>query len=259
MVSKAVITAAGKGSRMKYITSVLPKALLPLFITEDGKIVMRPVIDLIMDSLQEAGVNKFCIVVGRHGKLLMDYLFERGVTFVFQPEPKGFGDAVLRAEDFSNNDPFFVHADDGVLTGGYKEANSLFEENKPDAILLVREVNNPKRYGIVSVKDLGEYKGHKLFKVLEAQEKPNEPKSNLAISAVYVFSPKIFNGLKSIRVEEGKELELTYGIQHIIENGGEVFAIKLENEKWLNVGDPQSYYEALNYSYKRLGNIEIKR
>ncbi|QIW25132.1 sugar nucleotidyltransferase [Sulfolobus sp. S-194] len=252
MVNKAVITAAGKGSRMKYITSVLPKALLPLFRNEDGKTVMRPVIDLIMDSLQEVGVKKFCIVVGKHGKLLMDYLFERGVTFVFQPEPKGFGDAVLRAEDFSNNDPFFVHADDGVLTGGYKEANSLFEEVKPDAILLIREVSNPKRYGIVSIKEKGEYMSHKLYIVTQAEEKPLEPKSNLGISAVYVFSPKIFQSLKRVIVEENKELELTYGIQKIIEDGGEVYAIKLEKEKWLNVGDPQSYYDALMYSYKNL-------
>jgi len=250
MVTKAVITAAGKGSRMKYITSVLPKALLPLFKAEDGKTVMMPVIDLIMESLKQADVSKFCLVVGRHGKLLMDYLFERGVTFVFQPETKGFGDAVLRAEDFANNDPFFVHADDGVLTGGYIEANSLFEEIKPEAVLLIREVSNPKRYGIVTVQEKGEYMGHRYYKVVEAQEKPTEPKSNLGISAVYIFSPKIFNALKSVKVEEEKELELTYGIQKIIENGGEVYAIKLEKEKWLNVGDPQSYYDALNYSYK---------
>ncbi|MEM3848043.1 MAG: NTP transferase domain-containing protein, partial [Metallosphaera sp.] len=77
-VNKAVITAAGKGSRMKYITSVLPKALLPLFKKEDGKFVMRPVIDLILDSLEAIGVNKQCIVVGNQGKLLIDYLSERG-------------------------------------------------------------------------------------------------------------------------------------------------------------------------------------
>lgn len=250
MVNKAVITAAGKGSRMRYITSVLPKALLPLFSEEDGKAVMMPVIDLIMESLQRVNVNKFGLVVGRQGKLLMDYLFERGVTFVFQPQPKGFGDAVLRAEDFANKDPFFVHADDGVLTGGYLEANSLYEELRPEGVLLIREVSNPKRYGVVSVQDKGEYMGHKLYKVIEAQEKPAEPKSNLGISAVYVFSPKIFDALKQVNVEDGKELELTYGIEKMIEDGGEIYAIKLEKEKWLNVGDPQSYFEALNYSYK---------
>ena len=250
-VRKAVITAAGKGSRMKYITSVLPKALLPLFRTEDGKKVMRPVIDLIMDSLAEVGVEKFCLVVGRHGKLLMDYLFERGVTFVFQEEPKGFGDAVLRAEDFAGNEPFFVHADDGVLTGGYKEASALFEQVEPDGILLLRKVSNPKRYGVVTYTDLGEFMGHKLFRITSAEEKPKEPKSDIAISAVYVFTPKLFRAIREVKVDEG-EVELTYGIQKLIEQGGEVYGILLDHERWLNVGDPDSYHDALNYTYQSL-------
>ncbi|NON62001.1 nucleotidyltransferase family protein, partial [Acidianus sp. RZ1] len=186
MIGKAIITAAGKGSRMKYITSVLPKALLPLFISEDGKKVMRPVIDLIMGSLADVGVEKYCLVVGKHGKLLMDYLFERGVTFVFQDTPRGFGDAVLKAEDFASNSPVFIHADDGVLTGGYKEASNLFDQNKPDGVLLLREVENPQRYGIIKPKENGNFMGHKLFRIIDVQEKPEKPFSNLAISAVYI-------------------------------------------------------------------------
>lgn len=251
MIRKAVITAAGKGSRMKYITSVLPKALLPLFKQEDGKRVMRPIIDLIMSSLSAVGVNNFCIVVGKHGKLLMDYLFERGVTFVFQEEPKGFGDAVLRAENFACGEPFFVHADDGVLTGGYSEASELYEENEPEAVLLLRKVNNPFRYGIVKAEEKGEFRNHKLYKIIDAQEKPKQPFSDLAISAVYVFKPSIFKALKEVENYEG-ELELTYGIKKILDQGGEIYAILLEKEKWLNVGDPEHYYEALKYSFEQI-------
>lgn len=249
-----MITAAGKGSRMKYITSVLPKALLPLFTKEDGKFVMRPIIDLIMDSLASVGVEKHCVVVGNQGKLLMDYLSERRVTFVTQREPKGFGDAVLKAEDFVGNDPFFVHADDGVLTGGYKESSSLFSEINPDAVLLVRRVANPQRYGVVEVNDKGEYMDHKLFQVRNAEEKPKTPRSDLAISAVYTFSPKIMDSLKKVEVKEG-ELELTYGIKRLIDDGGEVYAILLMNEKWLNVGDPDNYFKALEYTYKVYGEL----
>ncbi|MEM4372430.1 MAG: sugar phosphate nucleotidyltransferase [Metallosphaera sp.] len=248
-VEKAVITAAGKGSRMKYITSVLPKALLPLFRKEDGKFVMRPVIDLILDSLREAGVTKPCIVVGNQGKLLVDYLAERGVTFVTQNVPRGFGDAVLRAKDFVGNDPFFVHADDGVLTGGYVEATKIFEEMEPDAVLMVRKVNNPQRYGVVTVEEVGERMNHKLLRVKEAEEKPKVPKSDLGISAVYIFSPRIMNALEQVDVKEG-ELELTYGISNILRQGGEVYAILLEKERWLIVGDPDNYFRALEFTYK---------
>ncbi|EHP69228.1 dTDP-glucose pyrophosphorylase [Metallosphaera yellowstonensis MK1] len=249
LVKKSVITAAGKGSRMKYITSVLPKALLPLFTREDGKFVMRPIVDLIIDSLTSVGVERHCIVVGNHGRLLVDYLSERGVTFVTQHIPKGFGDAVLRAEDFVGRDPFFVHADDGVLTGGYSESSALFDEINPDAVLLVRRVTNPHRYGIVQVIDKGNYKTHRLFQVKDAEEKPKDPKSDLAISAVYVFSWKIMSALKKVEVKDG-ELELTYGIKELIDDGGEVYALLLEKERWLNVGDPDNYFKALEYTYK---------
>ncbi|BBD72946.1 hypothetical protein HS1genome_1335 [Sulfodiicoccus acidiphilus] len=121
-IRKAVITAAGKGTRMKHITSVLPKGLLPLFVDEEDRKVTVPVIDLILGSLARVGVSNFCLVVGRNGRLLMDYLFELGLgaTFEFQKEPKGFGDAVLKAEKFVGEDPFFVHADDGVLSGAMR-------------------------------------------------------------------------------------------------------------------------------------------
>ncbi|MCY0883404.1 MAG: sugar phosphate nucleotidyltransferase [Acidianus infernus] len=252
MIRKAVITAAGKGSRMRYITSVLPKALLPLFKQEDGKRVMRPIIDLIMSSLSSVGVNSFCIVVGKHGKLLIEYLYERrGVTFVFQEQPKGFGDAVLRAENFIYNEPFFVHADDGILTGGYLEASELYEQNKPEGVLLLRKVDNPFRYGIVKAEEKGIFLNHKLYRIIDAQEKPKNPFSNLAISAVYIFKPSIFKALKEVDNYEG-ELELTYGIKKILDQGGEIYAILLEKEKWLKVGDPEHYYEALKYSFYRI-------
>jgi dTDP-glucose pyrophosphorylase len=250
-VKRAVITAAGKGSRMKYITYVIPKALLPVFYKEDERIVMRPIIDLILESLSNAGVEKFGIVVGQHGRLLMEYLFDvPNKVFLFQERPLGFGDAVLRAEDFTGNSPFFVHADDGILTSGYNEAKSLFEEINPDAVLLLRKVNNPKRYGIVEVVEKGEYTNHRLYKIIDAEEKPEKPKSNFGIIAVYIFSPKIFDALKNVKVNEGKELELTYGIKNLLSNGGEVYGLLLEKEKWLNVGDPESYFDTLSFMFK---------
>lgn len=250
-VRKAVITAAGKGTRMKHITSVLPKGLLPLFVDEEGRKVTVPVIDLILGSLTKVGVENFCLVVGRNGRILMDYLFELGLgaTFEFQREPKGFGDAVLRAEKFVGNDPFFVHADDGVLSSGYERAAKLFEEREPDAVLLVRKVSNPKRYGIVEARDEGEFMGSKLLRVLDAQEKPSQPRSDLAVSAAYVFKPSLFKALREVESGEG-ELELTYGISGVLRNGGEVWALLLQEEVWLNVGDPDSYIRAMNYTHQ---------
>ena len=249
-IVKAIITSAGQGSRMKRVTTVLPKALLPLFMKEGSSRIMVPVADLIMESLALAGVSKFCFVVGRHKSLLMDYMFNRGVTFVFQNEPKGFGDAVLRGEDFASRGPVFVHADDGVLTGGYVEAASLFMERDADAVLLLRKTDNPKRYGIAEAEPDSDFMGHKVFRVKGAEEKPKYPKSDMMISAVYIFSHRIFEALRETS-QEG-EIELTPGIGSIVNRGGRVYGLLLEKERWLNVGDTESYYKALEYSYGNL-------
>ncbi len=236
---------------MKRVTSVVPKALLPLFKTENNSKIVIPVADYIMESLVVAGVSKFCFVVGKHKSILMDYLFESGVTFVFQNQPKGFGDAVLRGEDFASKEAVFVHADDGVLTGGYVEAASLFAQKGADGVLLLRKTDNPKRYGIAQVGEEENFMGHKIFKITGVEEKPANPKSNYMISAVYVFSHKIFNNIQKAK-PEGGELELTSGIQNIIKGGGKIYGVLLEKEKWLNVGDTDSYHKALEYSFENL-------
>lgn len=253
VISKAIITSAGVGSRMKRVTAVVPKALLPLFKTENGVRIAVPVVDYIMESLTLAGIQSYCLVVGKHKSLLMDYFYEKdGINFVVQSEPKGFGDAVLRGADFASKDAVFVHADDGVLTGGYVEAASLFDEKRPDAVLLLRETDNPKRYGIAEVSPAGEFMGHKIFKVNGVEEKPQNPKSKMMLSAVYIFSHRIFDSLKTVKAGSTGEVELTDGISKMIESGAVVYGILLEKERWLNVGDAESYYKALSYSYEKL-------
>ncbi len=249
---KAIITSAGLGTRMKHVTSIIPKALLPLFKKEDNAIVTEPMIDLIMGSLEAAGIQDFCVVVGAHGRVLLEHLYDKGLTFVVQKEPKGFGDAVLRAERFANGSSVFVHADDGLLVGGYDSGIKLFNEKQAEGVVFVRRVSNPSRYGIATLGDASTFMGHNVYEVLDLEEKPKVPKSDFALIAAYAFSSKIFDALKQVHVASG-ELELTYGIKKLIENGGKVYAIEIgSNEKWLNVGDPASYLDSLQYSFHNL-------
>ena len=260
MIRKAVITAAGLGTRMRNMTLIIPKALLPL-IRRGEPPMLIPIIDLIISRLQEVGVSKFLIVVGRNGKPLIDYLMDKlfnespgvSLSFTFQEKPLGFGDAVLRAKDFINSEPFFVHADDGLLTEGYAEGVKLFDELRPDALLFLREVSNPSRYGVAIVRDEGYINNYRLVRVLDVEEKPRNPRSNIAISAVYIFSDKIFRGLETVKTEG--ELELTYGIKNVIDSGGEVYGIVLNHNSWLSVGDPESYINTIN----RLFNQGVKK
>jgi dTDP-glucose pyrophosphorylase len=252
-ITKAVITSAGMGTRMRPVTSIMPKALLPLYADDSGKIIMAPVVDMILDSLRHAAAKEFCIVVGQSGKLLHDYFNSNGFTFATQPVPLGFGDAVTKAREFVGNESFFLHADDGVLTGGYKEAAALHKDRKADIVLMLRKVPNASRYGVASVEEDGNFMGHTVYRITGVEEKPKEPKSNLALSAVYILPASIMSGIGRANQASpvpGKEVELTMGISDLIDRGARAFGLLLEPEKWLNVGDPESYFNALSYTHE---------
>jgi dTDP-glucose pyrophosphorylase len=248
-IKKAVITSAGKATRMRYISNSIPKALLPLFLREGEIRRMRPAIDFIVDSLKSAEATNLCIIMGSKAKPLADYFFDKNVTLVFQNEPKGFGDAVLQAENFVGNEPFFVNADDCIINGSYKEASELFTKMNADCVLFLQRTKTPSIYGIVSVDNEQNFMNHKIFRITGAEEKPQNPKSDLAICATYIFSPTIFQKLKEIKLENGQELQLTSGIEKLINEGRKVYGILLDDKHWLNVGDPDNYYDALTYSY----------
>jgi len=127
----------------------------------------------------------------------------------------------------------------------------LFNELNPNAVLFLREVNNPSRYGIAVVRDEGSFNNFRLVRVLDVEEKPRNPRSNIAISAVYIFNEKIFNSLENVKTEG--ELELTYGIKNLIDSGGEVYGLILDRNSWLSVGDPESYIETINRMFNSYG------
>lgn len=98
---KGVITSGGKATRMHTATLAVPKALLPVFRTDRGKMTAMPIMELILDAMKIGGVSRFCVVVGYNGavgykgRMLRDCLAGRGVSFAVQREPRGFGDAVI--------------------------------------------------------------------------------------------------------------------------------------------------------------------
>ncbi len=248
-VRKAIITAAGIGSRMKYITSIMPKAVLPLFKWEDGKPVMFPMIDYIISKLSDAGVQKFCVILNHTtDKSIISHLKSGEIQYEYQEGQKGFGSAVLFGENFSEKEPVFVHADDGILADGYKAGVGLFEEKNPDAVLFLREVHNPSRYGVVTVGEENRFLGHKVYKITGAEEKPANPKSNFALLATYIFSHNIFDAIRKVKADG--EIELTPAINNIIAGGGAVYGLLLPKETWLNIGDPESYFTALKYTFE---------
>ena len=280
MLNKAIVPAAGLGTRLTPATKEQPKEMLPVFTkAANGQICLKPLVQMIYEHLYDFGLIEFCFIIGRGKRAIEDHftqdygyvnmLKDKGkdtsaldlesfydklekskIVWVNQPEPKGFGDAVLRAKPFVGDEEFLVHAGDTyIISKDDAHLEQLVDEHErlgADVMLLLHEVEDPRQYGVAEV---GKSNGSTL-KVLSLVEKPERPRSNLAIMPVYAFDPAIFRALEKTGPDKGGEIQLTDAIQMLIEWGLKVYAIKLKpDEIMLDIGNPEMYWEALKVSY----------
>jgi len=275
---KVVITAGGLGTRLLPITKELPKEMLPIFVREKTCIVLKPLLQALFEQLYEFGFREFCFVVGRGKRAIEDHftpdwdfvskLKNRGkynlanelakfyqmvesskMAFINQPNPIGFGHAVLTAKFFIGNEAFMVCAGDTYIISPLKSFLKTMMnafENDVSATLLLQKVSNPKEYGVALVNSSSNY-----YNVLGVVEKPEIPPSNLAIMPFYLFRPEIFDILEQLKPGFGGEIQLTDAIQGLIDLGRKVSAVMLrDDEIRLDIGTPENYWEAIRMSYE---------
>lgn len=276
-MTKCVITAAGKGTRLLPFTKELPKEMMPIFTHSDHQKKVVPISQLIFEQMYEIGLREYCFIVGREKRSMEDHftpdnLYLRELTnknkklissfykkiekshlsWVNQHRPLGFGDAVRKSERFVGEDDFIVHAGDAAIIGKNihpvkRFLNLVKKNNQVDCMFLCKEVSDSKRFGVPEIEKISK----SVFKVLNVEEKPTKPKSNLAILPIYYFKPSIFNHLKKIKPGKGGEYQLTDAIQSMVKKGETVLAVKLDSsEKDLDVGTVKSYKYSLDISYK---------
>ena len=281
VLRKAVIPAAGLGTRLLSVTKEQPKEMLPVFARgRNGGLCLKPIVQLVFEQLFQVGFREFCFIVGRGKHAIEDHftpdfsyvsmLDSKGkdgpaadlesfykmvegstVVWVNQPEPRGFGDAVLKAKSFVGNDNFMVHAGDSNFLSRnadhLRRVMRMSEESKSDALFLSMRVDDPKRFGIVE----GESGAGGLVKVKRVVEKPQKPASKLAIMPVYIFNAEIFRALDATKTGYGGELQLTDGIQKMVEWNLKVYTTSVaSSEIWLDIGSPDLYWQAQNLSHK---------
>jgi UTP--glucose-1-phosphate uridylyltransferase len=271
MINKIVIPAGGLGTRLLPITKVMPKEMMPLFLHgKNEEIIVKPLIQIIYEKFFKFGLREYCVIVGKQKRTIKDHFtpnqeflrnFHKNTRFrtdlekfhsmlnkskifwVNQPNPMGFGDAVKHAGSFVGNDDFLVTAGDTLLPTGDKIIRKLLNsklQGENDAIILLKKVSNPKRFGVAVITE----EKHKI-KVINVEEKPEKPKSNLSIVALYRFRPSIIKALKEIKPEK-TELQLTSGIQKLIDWGGNVSAIILdEKDQVIDIGTAESYLDTI--------------
>jgi UTP--glucose-1-phosphate uridylyltransferase len=282
MVHKVIIPAAGLGTRLFPATKEQPKEMLPIFSrTDGGEMMVKPVVQLVFEQLYIAGMREFCYVVGKGKRGIEDHftrdaecirmLAEMGkngqaedlesfyrkldtstLMWVNQPQPKGFGNAVLMAQPFVQNESCLVHAGDSCIISENmdyaKKLVAAFDRLHADAAFLALEIDNPKQYGIVEGKEVEPG----IIRVEAVVEKPEQPKTHIAIMAMYVFHPVIFKALEATKPGKNGEIQLTDAIQKLVDWGLKVYAIKLDKSySHLDIGSPERYWEALELSYKQ--------
>ncbi len=225
---KAVILAAGYGTRMRPHTHTGPKHILP--------IANKPVLEYTLEKLGEADIKDVVMVVGYQKEFIKDHLGDGSewgvkITYVEQEKRLGLAHAVKQAREAIGDEPFLVVLGDILFKMGFKEMVEEHEKSGADASVVLTEVEFPERFGIVEIKD---------DKIVGLEEKPEKPKTNLAIAGVYFFSSPetTFEIIDNLDPSWRGEYELTDTLKAIIDSGKEVNPIVMKGF-WKDTGMPR--------------------
>jgi len=195
---KGVILAGGLGTRLMPLTKVTNKHLLPVF--------NKPMIFYPIEKMKEAGIKKIMIVTGCENagdfmKLLgSGKEFGVELTYRIQDGAGGIAEALGLAEDFAGDEKILVILGDNIFEDNIKDSAEKFEKSKYEAMIFLKEVNDPERFGVAEIK------GDKIISIVE---KPKEPKSNLAVIGVYMYTSEVFSIIKTLKPSWRNELEIT--------------------------------------------------
>jgi UTP--glucose-1-phosphate uridylyltransferase len=274
-IRKAVIPAAGYGTRFLPVTKAMPKEMLP--------IVDKPVIQYVVEELVEAGIEQIIIVTGWHKRAIEDH-FDRHLeleyklkesgkleqleeikklsemaefVYVRQRQQRGNGDAILTAKNIVGDEPFIVFWGDDFISAEPSRARQLISayDKYQTTILGGVRTNDPadaKKYGFAKGIEMADG----AIKIEELIEKPGMDKmpSNLAIVSGQVYSPDIFSALESINVREGEELVYIDGVNKLREEGKDAYAVEIKNGKYYDCGNVDQYLKTnIEIALKRRG------
>lgn len=227
---KAVVLAAGKGTRLYPITKIIPKPLLP--------IANRITLEYAFDQLKALGIYEICLVVGESEEYIREVLgdgsqYEIQLTYVRQQGQFGLAHALKSAKDFVDNGPFVLYLGDAVYTGDFKKAAQKFIDSDIENLNVVQWVEDPKRFGVAEIKG---------DSILGLEEKPENPKSNYVMAGLYFFRSKIWDILESLPLSQRGEYEITDAIKTLIDQGYDVKA-EIHEGAWFDTGTLNSFID----------------
>lgn len=228
---KAVILAAGQGTRLRPVTLTMPKPLVP--------VANKSLIAYAIDVLKRSGLVEIGIVVHDMQSPILKHLGDGSklgvrLEYIVQEQQLGLAHAIGLCQSFVGDEPFCVFLGDNIFQDQMETLFSTFEASDSEVALALGEVSDPSRFGIVELKD---------DRVVRMVEKPKDPPSNLAICGVYLLRPSIFDAISRIKPSWRNELEITDAIQTLISDGCKVSPYILKGW-WIDAGKPDAIIQA---------------
>jgi glucose-1-phosphate thymidylyltransferase len=196
---KGVILAGGKGTRLYPLTKITNKHLLPVY---DQPMIYYPI-----QTLVDAGIRDILIVTG--GNYAGDFLQLLGngrqfgltsLNYTYQEGEGGIADALSLAEHFADNGKICVILGDNIIEKSIRDAVEDFRHQEKGAKILLKEVPDPERFGVAEI-----HKGH----VVRIEEKPKAPKTNYAVTGIYMYDATVFDKIRTLEPSARGELEIT--------------------------------------------------
>jgi glucose-1-phosphate thymidylyltransferase len=231
-ILKGLLLAGGHGTRLRPLTYTGNKHMLP--------IANKPMLLYGLEHLKNAGIKEVGIILGPIKEGVVETIgngskFGIDVTYIDQPDPLGLAHAVRVSHDFIGDDSFVMYLGDNLLRQGVNDFVNIFNQKKLDCVVGVCPVKDPSRFGIAELDKTG--------RISRLVEKPQEPKSNLALIGVYVFNSSIFGAVNQIKPSWRNELEITDAIQLLVSEGRRVEVEKVLGW-WKDTGKPEDLLEA---------------
>jgi len=229
---KGIILAGGLGTRLHPLTKITNKHLLPIY--------NKPMIYYPIQTLVDAGINDIILVTG--GSNAGDFLRLLGngkefglkrLTYVYQEGEGGIAAALALTEPYVDNKKIVVILGDNIIEKDITSGVSKFREKDQGALIYLKEVEDPERFGVASIAD---------ERIVKIEEKPEKPESNLAVIGIYMYDNKVFDIIRTLEPSKRGELEITDVNNTYIHKKSLIFDTL--DGWWTDAGTFESLYEA---------------
>lgn len=226
---KGIILAAGRGSRLYPCTKIINKVLLPVY--------NRPMIYYPLNTLLQAGISDILIIINPDDRDNFYNLLGDGqdyhvrITYAEQIKPRGIAEAFIIGEQFIGQDNVTLVLGDNIFVD---DTSAEIKNFTSGGKVFAKEVSDPRRFGVVEINEVGQ--------AISIEEKPLEPKSNLALTGLYIYDHRVIEVAKTVQPSQRGELEVTDLHQWYMERGE--LEVKIINKDWVDAGTFDSLLEA---------------